>query len=295
MKTILLGIMARAQHLYDVEVCGFIFMGNHFHFLLSVKDPGNVVGFIDRIKTESAHAVNRLLGRRQRTIWHNGYDALPILTVHDAVEKFVYIYTNPQTAGLVSKIGDYPGLSSWELWRSGKTTKAAPWVRRIFLEKLSEPSLSVAEDESLTAKLLKKCKKSHTFRLNYEAWFYCLKVTDPAEKRRLTSKIQERIREEEAQLDRQRKGTVVGSLLLKEAAINKEFEPKTFSNRQWCICHDVPKRKSFIACVKKLRAEARAVWQEWKNGNYAARYPVGLFPPSLPRNANLIPFAMSVT
>src|SRR5688572_22422109 len=95
MEAIIWGIIARAQVLYPVKVCAVVVMCNHIHILIAVEDPSDVVGFMDRVKTETSHAINRLLGRRQRTVWCDGYDSSTVLTVNDAIEKFIYLYTNP--------------------------------------------------------------------------------------------------------------------------------------------------------------------------------------------------------
>ena len=95
-EVIIKGILGRAQKLYPVVACHYIFMNNHLHLILVVTDPDAVAGFMDRLKTELAHAVNRLLGRRKRTVWYDSYDAVPILTLEDCIEKIAYVYTNPQ-------------------------------------------------------------------------------------------------------------------------------------------------------------------------------------------------------
>ena len=104
MQLILQSILARAQSKYKVSVCHFLFMSNHLHMLLVVNNPDEVPAFMDMIKTESAHAINRLLGRRQRTVWCSGYDSPPVLTLEDIILKINYIYTNPQSADLVDTI-----------------------------------------------------------------------------------------------------------------------------------------------------------------------------------------------
>ena len=62
------GILARAQSMYGVQVCHFVIMSNHFHMLLVVQDPEAVSDFLGYVKAEIAHAINRLQGRRQKTI-----------------------------------------------------------------------------------------------------------------------------------------------------------------------------------------------------------------------------------
>lgn len=116
LNAILMGILARAQYLYPIKICAFIFMGNHLHMLILVGNPEDVPAFMRRIKTETAHFINRRLGRRRRTVWCAGYDAVPILTLESAIEKFVYLYTNPQSANLVEEIEEFPGASSWDMF-----------------------------------------------------------------------------------------------------------------------------------------------------------------------------------
>ena len=82
MEFIIWSVFARAQYLYPIRVCAFVVMGNHLHLLVVVENPDAVAAFMDRIKTELGHAVNLLLGRRQRTVWCvwcDDYDCQPIL------------------------------------------------------------------------------------------------------------------------------------------------------------------------------------------------------------------------
>ena len=101
MNAIVNGIIARAYTLFPVTVCAAKLMGNHLHMLTVPTDPELLVRFVNHVKTELAHAVNHLLGHRRRTVWCEGFGAQPILTRSSAIEKFIYLYTNPQQAGLV--------------------------------------------------------------------------------------------------------------------------------------------------------------------------------------------------
>jgi REP element-mobilizing transposase RayT len=73
--------LAVAQNLHPVKVIGFVVMGNHIHIVTLVEDPTTVESFMERFKCETVHAVNRLLGRRQVTVWCEGYDSPAILTI----------------------------------------------------------------------------------------------------------------------------------------------------------------------------------------------------------------------
>ena len=83
MELILWSALAVAQSLYPLKVIAFVIMGNHIHIIVLIEDPTSVESF----KCETGHAVNRLLGRRQVTVWCQGYDSPAILTLDDLVEK----------------------------------------------------------------------------------------------------------------------------------------------------------------------------------------------------------------
>src|SRR5690606_7274325 len=69
MNFIIWCILARARTLYRVRVSHFLFMANHFHMLIVVDDPEHLSPFVGYVKAETAHAINRLLGRRKKTVW----------------------------------------------------------------------------------------------------------------------------------------------------------------------------------------------------------------------------------
>ena len=55
--------LAKAQRLYPVVIGDMLFMSNHLHLLLKVIDPTVVDQFFRYFKTESALAINKMLGR----------------------------------------------------------------------------------------------------------------------------------------------------------------------------------------------------------------------------------------
>ena len=120
MNRILEGITCKAKSMYDIEVVAFTFMSNHFHLIITVTCPEAVDDFIQYIKRESAHAVNRLVGRRKRTIWCAGYDSPIILDQEKLVDRIAYIYTNAQESDLEDTAEEYPGLSSWHMFLSNQ-------------------------------------------------------------------------------------------------------------------------------------------------------------------------------
>jgi len=55
-----------------------------------------------------------------------------------------------------------------------------------------------------------------------------------------------------------------------------------------CLRSDKEDRISFISFTKILVQWGREVFEEWKKGNTALKYPLGLYPPSMPKLANVV-------
>jgi REP element-mobilizing transposase RayT len=288
MELIIRGILARAQTLFPFPICAFVFMGNHFHLLVICKDPLLLVNFVDHIKTELAHAVNKFLGRRRHTVWCEGFAAEPILTRADVVNKLTYLYCNPQTANLVETIEQYPGVSSWEMFSEDSLSFTAPWINRPQIERLIHPSVSASEDLRLTEELRRGAKEDHTFTLEPYAWVECF-----GEGSRNLSEVKKEIidsiRQCEEKLRLERKYPCVGASRLRRQPIDLKYTPTKYSKRMWCICHDVELRKAFILWAKELVAKGREVLRRWREGDRTVHYPPGLFPPSFPKLANVLP------
>ena len=98
--------------------------------ILVVKNPDHVPSFIRHFKTESAHMLNRILGRRKRTIWCDGYDSPLVLTLRRALVALAYLYANPAKDNLVPTIDTYPGFSTWSMFRSGNLSELFTRLRR---------------------------------------------------------------------------------------------------------------------------------------------------------------------
>lgn len=123
-EAILKSCLARAQFMYPVRVVAFLIEGTHIHLVLVVDNPDDVPAFIRHFKTESAHALNRILGRRKRTIWCEGYDSPVVLTLLRTLMVLTYIYSNPAKDDLEKSIDRYPGVSSWKMLRKENTKRA---------------------------------------------------------------------------------------------------------------------------------------------------------------------------
>jgi hypothetical protein len=67
--------------------------------------------------------------------------------------------------------------------------------------------------------------------------------------------------------------------------INTTYRPKRSGKRTCCLSEDRSTRIDFINFIKDLCAKAKAVAARWKLGDYSLPYPLGLYPPSMPKLA----------
>ena len=290
MEKILWSALAVAQNLHPIKIIAFVIMGNHIHLIVLVDDPEVTESFMERFKCETAHAVNRLLGRRQVSVWCEGYDSPVILTVDDLIEKIAYVYANPVRAHRSDSISTYQGVSSWDMFTSGRIRKEIKRIRRPFLQPLPKGRLSARQQEQLATSVEKKSEENLEFILTPDSWTVAFPEYMTVEK--FNQKLKDRLQEIEAEMatERQAKGIALPSAVeLATQSINITYLPKKFGRRMWCICRDVSLRTAFIKFIKSLRTKARQVRLLWKSGHRSEPFPIGLFPPCQPVLANLLP------
>jgi REP element-mobilizing transposase RayT len=285
MHTILRSILARAQTLHPVRICHFLVEATHVHMLAIVDNPDDIKGFMERFKTESAHAINSLLGRKKRTVWCEGYDSPVLLTAEDVIRKLVYLYTNPAKDNLTSSISDYPGLSSWIMWRDGKHSFEAPQLRR----------RDVTLSGTLRYDAVSPEGTSHTFTIYPDAWMECFGIPE-SERDGINRTILQKIGETERSYQHERHQAnrrILGKERMLRQRLDLSYIPQRSGRKMWCICSDVALRKRFIAWAKALTVLAREIYHRWKHGDLSAKFPLGLYPPSFPKHAELINLAVA--
>ncbi len=107
---IIAGVLGRAQRLYEVRVCGYMFASNHYHFLLDVDDARQLARFMGYINSNIAREVSRLYGWTDK-IWSRRYQAI-IVSGEDGAQiaRFKYLLGNGVKEGLVGRPQDWPGV-----------------------------------------------------------------------------------------------------------------------------------------------------------------------------------------
>jgi REP element-mobilizing transposase RayT len=106
----ILGILARAQELYGVELHAFTFLSNHFHLLATVRDAAQLAAFVGHVNGNLARAAGRLHNWRDR-FWSRRYRAIVIADEGAQVARLKYCLSQGCKEGLVDRAVDWPGVN----------------------------------------------------------------------------------------------------------------------------------------------------------------------------------------
>jgi len=288
-------ILAAAQARYGQVICDFIVMGNHIHMILYVRDASSVVGFIEYVKRETAIAVNKLLGRRQKTVWTDGYNPAVILDVQKLIERKVYMYLNPQRADLVETIEQYPGLSTWKAFLAGGSTKTLRRIPRNAIPTLPRKKLSSGQMSKLLKDMCEQGQEELELRIEPDAWMSGIPRAMDCDPEALIDDVVSLVRQCEAELTKERKSTgrqVRRRKALINARMDTPHSPTKFGKRVICYSSDIKVRACFITWFK---AECKNTWEKVRQevgGVFHTMRPPGFFAPGGFLACNLNPHLM---
>ena len=283
MLFIIRGIMARAQELYPVQVCHFQWMSNHYHLIVAgkVKYLSNFTGYL---QAEIAKSVKRLTGQYQSKVWAGRAKEQQLCTEEDVIDKIIYLYANPVKANLIAKAIDWPGLSSWRMYRDGGYTFSAKWVRSSKLRKICR-KVDYCRDVMILKDLIKLADDEHEFRIFPNIWKRCFKQSRNWSDEYIFSRISEGLaaREEElAHIREAEKRCCIGARRLKRQSIHKQYRPGDKGRSPFLICWDCELRKDLIESYRYFCELCREAWKRWKRGEVSVQFPIGAYRPGLP-------------
>ena len=103
-------IKAMMKESTSVETLAYVLMPDHFHWLLQCGEKGDICESIGRVKSISAHHINKRLGRSGK-LWQDSFYDHACRKEDVLVPVARYIVANPLRAGLVNSLADY---SFWD-------------------------------------------------------------------------------------------------------------------------------------------------------------------------------------
>ncbi len=301
MRVIMTSVLAAAQNMFPVTICHGVLMPNHVHLLLVVKDPEDFKDFICYVKRESAHGINRLLGRKKHTVWCDRYDSPPILDYISAIKRIIYLYTNPQKANLVERIEDYPNLSTWSAFVSGGTELTVGRVARASIPTIPNRALSFKEQDNLAEILKEEAFAEQSLIIEPDAWMRCFPVLDDKSPKDINELIFRVIRKHEKRHSRKRLNDgvkVLGVQALRSQNIRKVYFPKKHGLKMICLSSIKALRVAFIKWFKEETDSFREederpispIPRQHNIKDWVSSIPPGFFAPGGKLFANLNPF-----
>lgn len=129
LKSITLGVLGRAQRLFQVEIHAFVFLSNHYHLLVSVEDALQLSQFMNYLNSNLAREAGRLHRWREK-FWGRRYQAI-VVSNEDAsqVDRLRYLLSHGCKEGLVARPREWPGAHSIDALLAN-TPIAGLWFNR---------------------------------------------------------------------------------------------------------------------------------------------------------------------
>jgi REP element-mobilizing transposase RayT len=261
--------LAKMQELYDVKVVAVVFMGNHFHLLLLVREA-RLPGVMRHFKGGLAKALNKLHGRRG-ALWMERYDDDAVLDYAATETAIHYFHANPVRAHLVQKADDYVGVSSWKAYSEDTDSIThTTFDERAFRRAGSPESLRGLYARTITVKIARP-----------PSWDGLSTSERRARVRALRSNMCEE--EKQASAERARTGGVVPSteeLVAREPRSRPTNpKPKRAKRRRASGSDELVKR--FHAAYDQILPAYEAASRAFRETGILPPFPEGTYPPRI--------------
>lgn len=138
--------------------------------------------------------------------------------------------------------------------------------------------------------LKSRARSSHLLQIAPNAWMDFFGIDDKEAQDSLNQEVVSLIRTQEEQFAAQRRienKSVIGQAALAAAHLELDYTPERSGEKMWCISDDKDLRASYIKWAKNIKTEARRVYECWKEGDFSVSFPSGVFPPAMPKRANM--------
>ncbi|MFL5318412.1 MAG: transposase [Myxococcaceae bacterium] len=257
------GVFARAVERYGIEVFGFVFLSNHLHLLVRVRD-GLLSRFMQYLLSNIARKIGKLVDWPGR-FWDGPFHVTEVLDDGAMIARLRYILDHGVKEGLVAKVTDWPGLScaSQLLGERSRSFRWFSWAKRWLSGKLRRDLAGLLDDDlaeevTLTLSVL-------------PIW----RELSPDRQREEVQKLIDDI-ERTGALTHPKPLGVAGVLAQDPHA--RPIAPKK-SRRPICHASDPELRKDFISRYREFVAAFRRASERFRRGDWQVPFPALAFRP----------------
>ena len=267
---IVLGVLGRAQRLYPVGICGFVFLSNHYHLLLEVADAQQLSTFMTYFNSNLAREVARQTGWTDK-IWARRYQAIPVSEeTSTQMSRLSYVLSHGAKEGLVEKPEQWPGVHCVRPLLAGESEVDGAWFDR------TREHCARLRGEKVEPR---QFVEAEAVRLSpLPCWKH---LTPEAYRGRIT----EMVRAIEQQAREQRDASGIAPLGTKSILAQKpENRPEDPKKSPAPLFHAFAKatRKALWEAYGWFVAAFQEAAEKLGGGDRNARFPIGSFPPHLP-------------
>ena len=145
-------IVCRELQIHGVVLCSLCLMGNHFHMVITTPH-GNRADFVGAVEGQYASYVNERYGY-VGYLYQGRYVSITIEDDIQLLTALCYVFLNPVSAGLVTKMEDY----RWSTYRASTGFEHTPralslaWLRTLF------PGVPLRDAQRLLHDLMQEAK-----------------------------------------------------------------------------------------------------------------------------------------
>lgn len=274
LRSVVVGVLARAQERTGVAVHGVAFLSNHYHLLITVDTTEQLVAFMQFVGTNLSKEIGALVDW-PGSLFDGRYDSVPISREEPAqVARLRYLLSQGCKEGLVASPLDWPGVHSARASLEGRTMKGR-WVDR------SAFHLARARGRRIDGRRVRPDDFAEEVELELSP-LPCWASLDAAEYRARQASMVREI-EEETLARHRRDGTRpvgVGALRRRHPHFRSGLEAKR-SRPRFHAWNPSERRRLHDGLREFVRAYRQAA-SELQRGNTRARFPPDCFPPGLP-------------
>jgi hypothetical protein len=237
--------------------------------------------------TDSTRA---LLGEKELRMWEDRAGVAMIASMDDLVDRTAYLYANPAKAGLVDKIDDFPGFSTWQEFISCPAHIDATIIRTVRWHRVenlpvlpAHRQLSIEKAEELTAELL-GAGQGLEYQIKIKPFSICkgYGIADPVDLEEYRQRViaEVRAREERYRNERRKAGqSIIGSERLQQQQFMAKHTPKARTRKIFLLCMQKEHRIALLELFDKICEQCRECLEQAKRGA-TANWPPGILHPT---------------
>jgi len=267
MNEIIVGVLARAQRMYEVEICGYVFASNHAHLLLWVKDARQLSRFMNFVNSNLAREAGRLVHWREK-FWSRRYRSI-VISEEEAAQtaRLKYILSHGPKEGLVPRPQDWPGVHCVRPLLTGEVPEGY-WFDR------SQENAARARREDFDRL---RYATRETLRLDP---LPCWRGLSPDQIRQRVAGLLEQIDAETAAARQDAPPLGVEAVLSQDPHSRPRHSKKSRAPRFHTATEEA--RRILYEAYSWFLAAFRDAAEKLRRGDLSARFPAGSFPPALP-------------